>query len=328
MKLISLILTLLYLISPQLSFADDLSDARKVLEIRPPKTIVQALPSVIRLANKHYSSAQAVLGYAYLFGNSLPKDNKKAIEWLTKASFGGLAGVQQGLAFAHAERDGIVLSRENNDALFRYAFDFIQKKSDKGNVAAIVALARMYERGEGVTKNLKKSFELNKEAALEGHRVAQYRLGRAYRYGDGTLEDYEKAFHWFSKAADQGSVDAMSSLSLYYYEKHGIEPNRKLRAKWSLMTALNGGFSAPKTMMLLYIDGNGVIQDYAEAYAWGLVYKQELDHDNDQLNDYLERLRSSLGRNGILKAQTRARELLSTIRENEARHFLSPPLAH
>lgn len=315
-------LALFWFVLPQVSFADDFGDALKIIEYESQDSINLALPHITRLANKNYSSAEALLGAFYYKGISLSKDNKKAIEWLTKASLSGNTDAQEGLAYAHAEIDGITLNRTNKEAALKYVFNFHQKEADTGKLAAIVVLGRMYEMGKGVDKNLRKSYELNKVAAEKGHRLAQYRLGRAYKYGFGTIEDYERAFQWYSKAADQGSTNAMSSLSLYYSEEYGPKPNRKLAAQWTLIGAKNGSFSDSKSLMLYYIEGRGFLQDYAEAYAWGLVYKQQLTYDDKQLDDYLKLLRDDLGSGGTIKAQARAKELLSEIRENKARRFL------
>lgn len=305
-----------------LCFADDLDDAKAILRYQLPEEMNSALPYIERLANKNYSSAEAVMGVAYYQGFGVQKDYRKAISWLEKAASSGNTDAQETLALIHAENNGIALTPENKDAIMKFGFNYHKNEADNGKLAAIVVLSTLYSKGRGVTQNLKKSYELNKKAAERGHRIAQYRLGRAYKYGEGTLQDYERALYWFNEAAKQGSLDAMGSLSLFYTKDYGPVSNAERKAEWELKEGLNGGFSAPKGLMLVYMIGTGVVQDYTEAYAWGLVYKQKLTFEDDQLNGFLKTLRAELGGNGTVKAQQRAKELLSTIRENEARDFL------
>lgn len=66
-------------------------------------------------------------------------------------------------------------------------------------------LARMYESGQGVEKNLETAAEWYRQAAEKGVGDAQYRLGALYERGEGLPVDMEYAYGWYSVAAHVGN---------------------------------------------------------------------------------------------------------------------------
>jgi uncharacterized protein len=88
-------------------------------------------------------------------------------------------------------------------------------------------LAEMYEVGEGVAQDYKKSFEFYSIAAENGLVGAQTTLGFWYEAGHGGLEQsYEQSLDWFLLAAEQGDVLSMCRVAYRYEEGLGTEKNK------------------------------------------------------------------------------------------------------
>src|SRR5262245_5734129 len=87
------------------------------------------------------------------------------------------------------------------------AADLLQKAADQGDSDAQTHLGQLYEKGEGVPKDLGKAAELYKKAADQGNEFAQFFLGWLYQKGEGVPKDLGKAAELWQKAADQGHVE-------------------------------------------------------------------------------------------------------------------------
>ena len=105
---------------------------------------------------------------------------------------------------AHADfNDGVValLTGKYEQAL--QVFVPLAEASD--HAYAQYFLGRMYENGEGVTKDHKVAANWYRKAAEKGVGDAQYRLGQLYERGDGVPHDLEYAYGWYSVAARVGN---------------------------------------------------------------------------------------------------------------------------
>ena len=82
--------------------------------------------------------------------------------------------------------------------------------ADRGDVAALVALAGLYSNGLGVQANLAEAARLYRAAAERGDAVAQLNLGDLYSRGAGVPRDLVRAYLWLSLAAEQGRSWALN----------------------------------------------------------------------------------------------------------------------
>ena len=72
----------------------------------------------------------------------------------------------------------------------------------------------MYERGNGVEKNVAEAISRYTKAAYRGDSFGQYLLGMRYLKGKGVTKNYSSAEEWLLKAAKQGDADAQKELLL------------------------------------------------------------------------------------------------------------------
>ena len=91
------------------------------------------------------------------------------------------------------------------------AVKYLNKAKENDNVYANLALAFLYYKGDGVEKNIDKSFELLKESSDIDPNAA-YQLSRFYLQGINTKVDNEKGMELIEFAASKGVVSAQKML--------------------------------------------------------------------------------------------------------------------
>jgi len=137
---------------------------------------------LMKLAEQGFDAAQYALGDMYYDGgeeDEVPIDDKKAIEWYSKAA-------EQGHALAQFK------------------------------VAAMYEF-RSYTPRDEAPNNYKKAVEWYSKAAEQGDFDAYRCLGRVYSIGGkGIAQDYKKALYWYSKAAERGDTEAQVGLGMIY----------------------------------------------------------------------------------------------------------------
>lgn len=79
-----------------------------------------------------------------------------------------------------------------------------------------------FDEKENVNTN-PKLVQIIKIAAELGYAEAQFSLGGRYRAGLGMNKNYEEAFHWISKAAKQGHVEARYYVGTMYRRGKGTD---------------------------------------------------------------------------------------------------------
>lgn len=83
---------------------------------------------------------------------------------------------------------------------------------EKGNAEAIAILARMYQGGFGVKKDIAKATSMFKRAAESGDADAAYNYGIARALGDGVEQDLKEGLTWLYIAGRLGSDKAQAYL--------------------------------------------------------------------------------------------------------------------
>lgn len=85
-----------------------------------------------------------------------------------------------------------------------------------GETDAMVALARLYQTGTGVEKNLPRAVELFTTAAKRDNSEAEFSLGNLYLMGEGVPQDDDWAFTYYRKAAEHGHPLAQKNVTEFY----------------------------------------------------------------------------------------------------------------
>ena len=93
----------------------------------------------------------------------------------------------------------------------------LEKAAEKGDAESQYALGNIYDRGgSGVIQNHAASIAWYKKAAAQKHLRAERALARIYEKGDGVTPDVEAAVKWYSLACEHGlqsDCDAITRLT-------------------------------------------------------------------------------------------------------------------
>lgn len=103
------------------------------------------------------------------------------------------------------------------------AIPIYQSLSDAGDSHAMVRLGALFQKGEGVPRDLSRAVALYTQAAFLGNADAQYSLGNLYLIGEGVPQDDDWAFTYYRQAADQGHVLARKNVD-EFYRAAGVAP--------------------------------------------------------------------------------------------------------
>lgn len=206
-----------------------------------------------RAANGGSAGAYYNLGILYHNGNGVARNLDKALEMYKKAEeLGHMIAIhyQADIYFEREEYDKAIslYGKSANLSITRSYFDYAYMLSSKkyghldyekaiqyyqklidfnGSCDAMNNLAVMYGRGYGVSKDLKKAFELYLKASEQNDSLVLANLGSCYFYGRGTEKDYTKALEACTKSVENGGEAAAYSL-LYKIYNEGLGTNKDI----------------------------------------------------------------------------------------------------
>uniref|UniRef100_A0AC35EUM8 MYND-type domain-containing protein n=1 Tax=Panagrolaimus sp. PS1159 TaxID=55785 RepID=A0AC35EUM8_9BILA len=156
-----------------------------------------------------------------------------------------------------------------------------KNKNIKPSSYAMLQLAEMYQRGEGVKRDYGKAFDLRMEVATSKIEKidyfiadAQFRLGLMYSNGEHVKQDYNEAVRWFEKSVQLGHAAAANNLATCYTDGKGIEKSNEKAFQYFKIAAERGNTSAMLNLSTLYFSatGTGSIlcteEDKAEGIKW------------------------------------------------------------
>ena len=250
----------------------------------------------IFMRTEDHPLAQEYIGYLYLTGNGVDKDEKQAFEWFKKSVDNDNKDAYFSLAecyyFGIGTRKDDVLAEKyyklpadlgDNDALYRLANCFFYGQGDasdyqqalkiyRNNFAddadAIYNMGYMYYNGLGTEVNKKKAFDLFKLAATKGNSKAYNDLANMYFLGEEVEQNYPTAFKYYAMAAKLGEDAASYNLADCYFYGTGIRVDRKKAILFYKKAASQGSSEAEYKLGLLSDAGDDVELSYDEAFKW------------------------------------------------------------
>jgi len=112
------------------------------------------------------------------------------------------------------------------------AVQLLKDAANRGLVMAEYRLAKLYERGEGVPRDMAAARSWTEKAAIGGNRLAMHDLAVFYAEGDAGPQSYAAAVEWFRTAADLGLVDSQYNLAVLYEQGLGLSEDKSEAAYW------------------------------------------------------------------------------------------------
>jgi TPR repeat protein len=117
--------------------------------------------------------AQFGLGVMHTFGQGVPKDDTRAMDWYRRAAERGHAGAQLFLGHGLESGNG---AEQNLEA----AFFWFLRAAEQGEARAQNNLGRLYETGRGTNRDLDIALYWYEESARNGNTNARKNLARLH----------------------------------------------------------------------------------------------------------------------------------------------------
>lgn len=150
--------------------------------------------------------AQAGLGRMLSAGRGVERNEQEGLEWLLKAAGQGERSAEYVLGRLYLGGNSAVA---RDPAI---AMDWFKKAMDHGHAEAKLMYAGMLMGDAGVPVNKPEAVRLLHESAEEGSKDAAMMLGSLYEKGDGVTKSLKKAKEWYAVAAKRGHAPAQKEL--------------------------------------------------------------------------------------------------------------------
>lgn len=137
--------------------------------------------------------------------------------------------------------------------------------AERGNVSGMLALAGLYERGQGTAADPVAAAEWYRKASDAGSAEAAYRLGVMYEEGRGVDANVRDAANYYLQAARRGVPAAMRSIARAYATGLGVQQNDRQAADWYRRAVGAGDIPSTVKLAEMYNQGRGVPRNDAEA---------------------------------------------------------------
>jgi TPR repeat protein len=173
-----------------------------------------------KAARGGHSFAKLQVGLAYMNGAGVARNQDRGIRWLELASADGLTKADMVLAYAYVNGDG----RPADPAR---AAVYFTKAAQNGNHEAEWRLGGILRDGKGVPADPVQAAAWMRKAAGAVSQAAT-ELARMYQAGIGVDRDLEQAKSYFHNAARAGDCEAMDGLARMYENGEGAKPDLRL----------------------------------------------------------------------------------------------------
>jgi TPR repeat protein len=238
------------------------------------------LSSTLQAADSGDVSAIANLGFMYVKGIGIEKNEKEGVSWYRKAAEKGHLTSQFNLGVMYAKGRGV----EQN---YVEALKWYLMAAEQGDITAQTTVAMMYAKGIGCDKNNEEALYWYHQAASKNNTNAQYNLGNMYAKGIGTDLDELEAFSWYEKAADQDHPNAQLNVAYCYGKGQGIERDDTKSFEWYKKAAEQGNPNAQFNLGVIYAKGRGIDSNIKLAKKW---YEKAAEQGNENAERALKKL--------------------------------------
>lgn len=258
-----------------------------------------------RAAELDHAGAACELGLCYIDGDGVERDVEEGMRWLELAVKLGSSMAQEKLDMI---RDAKIMSdvelvhvenwlstanvpsspaaevklrsllQEPLDKPIREVISTLKLLADKKNEFAVIILAKCYERGVGVNRNLGKAAELYRSAFDFGSEVVEPHLTLCYRLCFEESIYPQNSLSWLRNAADRRNISAMLGLAAYYRGNNpdGRDLNEALR--WYRKAAEHGDREAQYLLGRFLTMKNLNKRERERVVRW---WVEEIDKDFD-----------------------------------------------
>lgn len=209
-----------------------------------------------------HSGSQVQLGYNFLNGNGLVKNQDSAFYWYKKAALNDYRVGKYNLAVMYENGFGCTQN-------YAKAKEWYEKAATQNYSSAYYGLANLYFFGKGVDTNYEKAKDLYIKANNLGNKTAADMIGRVYYLGNnGISKNYTLARKWFKRGAENGVINSQYMYAYMCENKLGGSENFYEAKKWYQKAALNGKSDAMQRLGNLYFLGKGGAKSEKKSFYW------------------------------------------------------------
>ena len=193
---------------------------------------------------------------------SAPKDNGGAVAGWIGSIFGASEPDPEAETLL---AEAVKLEMRGTPETDKEAFRLYLAAASRGLPPAMHQVARAYDRGRGVDKNIVEAVRWYRKAADLGHAPAMASLGTLYEFGEGVTADLAEALRLYLLAAEAGESHGMTSLGYLYQQGKGVAKDGSEARVWYGKAALSGNPRAMYNLALMHVRGEGGERDFAAA---------------------------------------------------------------
>ncbi|KAF9900246.1 hypothetical protein EC991_007699 [Linnemannia zychae] len=198
----------------------------------------QFMVGVLYFQNKilgHFLRLDQSDGMPVKVGETIPKDDAKALEWFLKAAHQGYAYAQFGVAIAMLEIHDDLDPETIPDTVVVWC----RKAAKQNHGPAQAFMGVFFMGGYGVQKNARLASKFFHKAVDRSSGVAERGLGQLYDEGNGVSQNDSKAFEWYLKSAVQGLSGGQLKVAEQYENGKGVPANREKAIEWYTKAVLS-----------------------------------------------------------------------------------------
>lgn len=223
----------------------------------------QAQPYYLEAAKKGDPIGQYALGEEFISSRNL-QSKKLGTIWLNKSAAQGNPRAQVKLAEIYLA--GGPVNKDPNKARL-----LAEQAANQGYIPALTVLGEL-ELKQGHFEAAKDYFT---KAAEGGEVAAEIALAKLYNNPNTAFHSPQSAFLWMSKAANHGLSEAQIALSIMYKEGKGVPADANLAQQWqqkAKLAAGNGAQLAPSVQAARWLSNGKNDNFIAENYRLGGIY--------------------------------------------------------
>lgn len=213
-------------------------------------------------AGRGLAAAQTRLARMLASGEGVGQDLELATDLLKKAAEAGYAPAQYNLAVAYEKAEGVPLDPD-------LAAAWYERAAEQGLPEAVYAMGRLAMNGGSAASA--DAIGWYRKAAEAGLPEAANNLGLLYERGQGVGRDVAAAASWYRRAAEQGLAVAQNNLGQLLQFGEGLERDPVAAAVLYKQAAFGGDPFGQVNYAQALANGIGVEPDAVEAYAWLLL---------------------------------------------------------
>jgi TPR repeat protein len=151
------------------------------------------------------TNCQVLAGDAYLKGEEIPKDERRALQMYNAAAQAGNPAAD--LRLYNLYGHGIAVAKDQATAMH-----WLQDAANHHDRVALFILGSAYDRGDGVPPDARRACENYKSAAFLGSPDAFVALGTLLRDGRGIAQNLALAYRYYGQAKVMGVSDVQPLL--------------------------------------------------------------------------------------------------------------------